>query len=176
MINKQHVGYSAAFSRRQFVTGVAAGSALLGLGFPVAVKSARSAAPELHGRSFNLDIGYKEVNFTGRNRLATTVNGSVPAPILRWREGDEVTLRVTNNLAHDSSIHWHGLILPAGMDGVPGISFGGIRPRRFIHLPVSRPPERHVLVSQPLGIPGADRDVWRHRYRAERPGPRSIRS
>lgn len=128
MINKQHVGYSAAFSRRQFVTGVAAGSALLGLGFPVAVKSARSAAPELHGRSFNLDIGYKEVNFTGRNRLATTVNGSVPAPILRWREGDEVTLRVTNNLAHDSSIHWHGLILPAGMDGVPGISFGGIRP------------------------------------------------
>ena len=57
-----------------------------------------------------------------------TVNGSLPAPMLRWREGDMVTLRVTNTLDEDASIHWHGIVLPANMDGVPGLSFGGIRP------------------------------------------------
>ena len=56
------------------------------------------------------------------------VNGSIPGPVLRWQEGDRVTLRVRNHLAHDTSIHWHGMILPAGMDGIPGISFDGIRP------------------------------------------------
>jgi len=75
-----------------------------------------------------LNIGYQPVNFTGKDRMATAVNGSVPAPILRWREGERVTLRVKNNLAKDSSLHWHGLILPAEMDGVPGLSFDGIKP------------------------------------------------
>ena len=56
------------------------------------------------------------------------MNGSVPAPTLRWREGDTVTLRVANTLDEDASIHWHGIILPANMDGVPGLSFHGIRP------------------------------------------------
>ncbi len=82
----------------------------------------------LRGKEFDLSIGYQPVNFTGRDRIATAVNGSVPAPVLRWREGDRVTLRVTNHLAHDSSIHWHGMILPSNMDGVPGLSFGGIKP------------------------------------------------
>lgn len=82
----------------------------------------------MSGTQFDLSIGYKPVNFTGRERQATAINGSVPAPILRWREGDRVTLRVTNHLAHDSSIHWHGIILPTGMDGVPGLSFAGIKP------------------------------------------------
>src|SRR5690606_36992915 len=59
---------------------------------------------------------------------ATLVNGSLPAPVLRWREGERVTLRVTNRLPYDSSIHWHGIILPFQMDGVPGLSFDGIRP------------------------------------------------
>jgi FtsP/CotA-like multicopper oxidase with cupredoxin domain len=59
----------------------------------------------LRGTQFDLNIGYNPVNFTGTERIATAVNGSVPAPILRWREGDKVTLRVTNQLAHDSSIH-----------------------------------------------------------------------
>jgi len=119
-------------SRRRFVTGATAGSALLGLGLstqsPYAAASIRQPLPSLRGLSFDIDIGYKTVNFTGRERPATTFNGSVPGPILRWREGDRVTLRVTNNLAHDSSIHWHGIILPANMDGVPGISFDGIKP------------------------------------------------
>jgi CopA family copper-resistance protein len=60
--------------------------------------------------------------------LATTINGSIPGPTLRWRLGDTVTLRVTNRLKVDSSIHWHGILLPYEMDGVPGISFKGIAP------------------------------------------------
>ncbi len=119
-------------SRRQFVTGVAAGSALLGLGLPgsssVANASTVSPVRTLRGKRFDLDIAYRTVNFTGKERTATAISGSVPGPILRWREGDRVTLRVSNHLAHDTSIHWHGLILPAEMDGVPGISFDGIKP------------------------------------------------
>ena len=68
------------------------------------------------------------MNFTGRERLATAINGSVPGPVLRWKQGESVTIRVTNQLAVDSSIHWHSMILPPGMDGVPNISFPGIRP------------------------------------------------
>jgi CopA family copper-resistance protein len=122
----------AAMSRRRFVTGAAAGSALLGLGLSTrssfAAASTRWPLPSLRGSNFDIDIAYKTVNYTGRERPATALNGSVPGPILRWREGDRVTLRVTNHLAHDSSIHWHGIILPANMDGVPGISFDGIKP------------------------------------------------
>ena len=125
-------GQSALMSRRRFVTGAAAGSALLGFGIsthsPYAAASTRQPLPSLSGSNFDIDIGYKTVNYTGRERPATAFNGSVPGPILRWREGDRVTLRVTNHLAHDSSIHWHGIILPANMDGVPGISFDGISP------------------------------------------------
>jgi len=68
------------------------------------------------------------MNFTGRPGVAVTVNGSVPAPTLRWKEGDTVTLRVANTLTEDASIHWHGVMLPANMDGVPGLSFHGIHP------------------------------------------------
>jgi CopA family copper-resistance protein len=68
------------------------------------------------------------VNFTGTPRMATTINGSIPAPTLYLREGDTVTIRVTNRLPVATSIHWHGIILPYQMDGVPGISFAGIAP------------------------------------------------
>lgn len=123
---------SPSMSRRRFVTGIAAGSAFLGLGLgstlSLASRSNRLGPAMLKGNQFDLTIGYQPVNFTGKARVATAVNGSVPAPILRWREGDRVTLRVKNNLAVDSSIHWHGLILPTEMDGVPGLSFGGIKP------------------------------------------------
>jgi CopA family copper-resistance protein len=82
----------------------------------------------LQGTQFDLAIGERSVNFGGTPRTATVVNGSLPAPTLRWREGDTVTIRVRNDLAEDTSIHWHGLVLPANMDGVPGLSFHGIRP------------------------------------------------
>lgn len=132
--HSQEVGLinSPSVSRRRFVTGVAAGGALLGLGLgstlALASSESRLGPTTLRGRQFDLNVGYQAVNFTGKNRMATTVNGSVPAPVLRWREGERVTLRVKNNLAEDSSIHWHGIILPTDMDGVPGLSFAGIKP------------------------------------------------
>jgi CopA family copper-resistance protein len=93
-----------------------------------AADTATGSAPVLTGTEFDLTIAQTPVNFTGAPRMATTINGSIPAPTLRWRQGDTVTLRVTNRLPVDTSIHWHGILLPYQMDGVPGISFEGIRP------------------------------------------------
>ena len=120
-----------ALSRRRFVTGAAAGGALLALGIDSSNGEDVPANPGpqfLTGNRFDLTISSQLVNFTGRKRVATAVNGTVPGPVLRWRQGQRVNLRVRNNLPVDSSIHWHGIVLPAGMDGVPGVSFGGIRP------------------------------------------------
>ena len=119
--------------RRTFVTGA------LGMGIAGAMPRpvfgaarppgpAAMRVPELRGTDFSLDIGRTPVNFTGRDAWANTVNGTLPAPLLRWREGDTVRLRVTNRLRQDTSLHWHGILLPANMDGVPGLSFHGIRP------------------------------------------------
>jgi CopA family copper-resistance protein len=90
---------------------------------------ARRDTGTLAGTEFALDLEETMVNVTGAPRLAHAVNRSIPAPVLRWREGDTVTLRVSNRLAGDhASIHWHGILLPANMDGVPGLSFNGIAP------------------------------------------------
>lgn len=118
----------SSLSRRRFVTGAAAGAALAGFGLPLRAAEVNPRPKVLTGNNFDLSIGYQAVNFTGAARTATAVNGSVPAPILRWKEGERVRLNVTNHLAHDSSIHWHGIILPTDMDGVPGLSFAGIKP------------------------------------------------
>lgn len=119
-------------SRRRFITGMTMGSAAVGLGLGSGLSLGnnikRTPPLVLAGQQFDLNIGYQTVNITGRERMATTVNGSLPAPTLRWKEGDTVTLKVKNNLAHNSSIHWHGMILPSNMDGVPGLSFAGIKP------------------------------------------------
>ena len=123
----RHVG----LSRRTFLEGLAAGGVSAGLGawgWPRSTLANGLQAPELRGTLFDLTIGAHPVNFTGKPGIATLVNGSLPAPVLRWREGDTVTLRVRNELAQDTSIHWHGLLLPANMDGVPGLSFHGIAP------------------------------------------------
>jgi CopA family copper-resistance protein len=93
-----------------------------------AADTATGTAPELRGTEFALEVSEVPVNFTGAPRMATAINGSIPAPTLRWREGDEVTIRVANRLREATSIHWHGIILPYQMDGVPGISFAGIAP------------------------------------------------
>lgn len=120
-------------SRRTFVKGLAVGGAAAGLGlWPApawAQVGGRQATRELTGTSFDLRIGETAMNFTGQPRTALTVNGSIPAPTLRWREGDDIELRVANGLTgEDTSIHWHGILLPANMDGVPGLSFHGIQP------------------------------------------------
>jgi CopA family copper-resistance protein len=82
----------------------------------------------LSGRQVDLVIGSLAFNVTGKARMATAVNGSVPAPILRLTEGDTATINVTNRLSVPSSIHWHGIRLPADQDGVPGLTFRGIKP------------------------------------------------
>lgn len=125
----------AASSRRRFLQGLAAGGAVAGLGlWPRASWALQAPAQPgvLAGTEFDLSIGETPMNFTGRTRAAITVNGSLPAPILRWKQGTTVNLRVRNVLpegsvhGHMASIHWHGILLPANMDGVPGLSFDGI--------------------------------------------------
>ncbi|HKZ09142.1 MAG TPA: copper resistance system multicopper oxidase [Rhodanobacteraceae bacterium] len=119
------------FSRRRFVQGLALGGAAAALGAwpkPSWASTAPGQPNVLSGTEFNLEIGATPANFTGHPTVAHTINGQLPAPILRWREGTTVTLRVTNRLPVQSSIHWHGIIVPADMDGVPGISFPGIAP------------------------------------------------
>ena len=118
-------------TRRTFVKGLAAGGTLAALTpwldiAPSALAAPKRGAPVLSGDEFDLVIEEQPVNFTGKPRVATMINGSIPAPTLRWRLGDTVTLRVTNRLRETTSIHWHGIILPFEMDGVPGISFPGI--------------------------------------------------
>ncbi|MBO0493717.1 copper resistance system multicopper oxidase [Pseudomonas sp. Marseille-Q1929] len=116
-------------SRRTFVKGLAVGGLLGGLGLwrsPVWALTSPGQPTVLAGSEFDLFIDQTPVNLTGRHRTALTINGSLPGPLLRWREGDTVTLRVKNHLAEPTSIHWHGILLPSTMDGVPGLSFKGI--------------------------------------------------
>lgn len=117
------------FTRRRFVQGVAGAAALGALGsWPGRLLAESGSRYELSGTEFDLEIAELPVNFTGHTSVATAVNGQVPAPLLRIREGDTVTIRVTNRLSEPTAVHWHGLILPTGMDGVPGISYPGIAP------------------------------------------------
>ena len=114
--------------RRRLIRGLAAVASGGGL-IPRTWAAVGSNPPqELRGTEFDLVIAPTLVNVTGVQRVATTVNGMVPGPVLHWREGDTVTLRVTNRLPVPTSIHWHGILLPAEMDGVPGLSFPGIAP------------------------------------------------
>ncbi|MCC7043186.1 MAG: copper resistance system multicopper oxidase [Acidobacteria bacterium] len=118
-------------SRRTFVKGLVAGAAAASVGWrprDAYAQAARVDQAVLSGSAFDLRIGEVAANITGRARMALTINGSLPGPVLRWTEGDTVTLRVANALDNDTSIHWHGILLPANMDGVPGLSFRGIHP------------------------------------------------
>ena len=136
MVHLHLMGQSMPFpdtNRRRFVQGLAAGGIVTGLGAWPAVTHAATSGPVLRSSDLHLRIGEQPVNFTGKARTAVTVNGRLPAPEIRWREGDTVTVRVDNLLPRGSlfgdstSIHWHGILLPANMDGVPGMSFDGIR-------------------------------------------------
>jgi CopA family copper-resistance protein len=116
-------------NRRRFVEGLALGAGLVAIGPTAGYANERTnGPPTLRGDRFDLLVGTTPVNITGRQRTATTVNGSIPGPILRVREGDTVTFNVTNRLSEHTSIHWHGILLPNAMDGVPGLTFRGIKP------------------------------------------------
>ena len=118
-------------SRRVFVKGLAVASVVATTGINLQAKGVQKKFDKgdvLSGKVFNLSIGYTAVNVTGTPTIATTINGKLHAPTLKWKEGDNITINVTNNLNEDTSIHWHGIIIPTHMDGVPGISFDGIKP------------------------------------------------
>ena len=117
------------FSRRLFLQG----AALTGLSslLPAWARSAsdgNTGLSQATATEFNLSIGRFPVHIDGRAGEAVGVNGTLPAPLIRFREGDEITLNVTNTLDEDTSVHWHGLLVPFQMDGVPGVTFPGIRP------------------------------------------------
>ena len=121
--------------RRGLLRGAVAGGGLLGLQglMPAWAQTGsqglRADLPTLTGPNIDLTIGQSPFTVNGRTATATTINGTLPAPLLRLREGQNVRLAVHNQLEEDTSIHWHGILLPFQMDGVPGISFPGIKPR-----------------------------------------------
>ncbi len=82
----------------------------------------------LSGDVIDLTISEQLFHLDGRTASAITINGTIPGPVIRLKEGQQATLRVTNRLGESTSIHWHGLLLPPAMDGVPGVSFAGIEP------------------------------------------------
>jgi CopA family copper-resistance protein len=119
--------------RRQLLSaGLLAGC---GIAFPGLVPAwARSESPglipeipALRGEDIALEVGHSRITVDGRTGHAVSINGTIPAPLIRLREGQNVRVAVTNTLNEDTSIHWHGVLLPFHMDGVPGISFPGIR-------------------------------------------------
>ncbi|NBC36423.1 multicopper oxidase domain-containing protein [Novosphingobium sp. FSY-8] len=127
-----------AVSRRALLCGSAVG--LAGLAHAPSAQSApmRATAPRtppvLSGEDITLTIGHGAIRIDGRPARAVTINGGVPGPTLRLRQGQSLRLTVVNDLDEESSIHWHGLLLPFHMDGVPGVSFPGIPPRgRFTY-------------------------------------------
>lgn len=117
-------------NRRRFVQGLALAGGVGGWGLRAGFSAAAttSGPQSLFGQTFDLVVDETPVNITGRARIANTVNGTQPGPILYWREGDALTINVANRLKVPTSIHWHGLRVPAEMDGVPGLSFRGIMP------------------------------------------------
>jgi CopA family copper-resistance protein len=123
------------FERRALLRAGAAGATGLGLArlFPAWAQSGTpglaAEAPMLSGEEIRLKVAHSAFAVGGRSGHALTLNGVLPAPLIRLREGQKVRIHVENGLDEDTSIHWHGLIVPFEMDGVPGISFPGIRPR-----------------------------------------------
>ncbi|MES2902766.1 MAG: copper resistance system multicopper oxidase [Pseudomonadota bacterium] len=123
-----------ALPRRQFLRAAALGGAGAGLATlpawaqPVSRGLVRPL-PTVSGTDIALTIGKVAVRVDGKVSRAVGVNGTVPAPLVRLKEGQKVRLRVNNTLDEESSIHWHGLLVPFAMDGVPGVSFPGIMPR-----------------------------------------------
>ncbi|MEZ5894536.1 MAG: copper resistance system multicopper oxidase, partial [Parvularculaceae bacterium] len=122
MLTRRHLLYSATAG------GFYAGASGLMPAWAQHAHDALKRPAALTGPNFDLTIGHTKVAIDGRGSHAVTVNGSLPAPLLRFREGERVTMRVSNTLDEDTSLHWHGLLVPFQMDGVPGVTFPGIKP------------------------------------------------
>ena len=122
MLNRRHMLQTV------LGTGAAWGASSLLPAWAKSSSNGNLGVPSLSGTRFDLEIGQFPVRLNGKVGMATGINGTLPGPLLRLREGDDVTMNVTNRLAEDTSIHWHGLLVPFHMDGVPGVSFPGIKP------------------------------------------------
>ena len=128
-MNRHETSEGRSLSRRRFVQGLVAGGVIASFDlwrWPAFAARGLGELAVLTGSHFDLLISETSANFTGRDSVATVINGSIPGPLLKWREGDTVTITVTNRLKVPTSIHWHGVRSPADMDGVPGLSFPGI--------------------------------------------------
>ncbi|MDH2135147.1 copper resistance system multicopper oxidase [Sphingobium yanoikuyae] len=125
----------STLDRRSFLRGVgfAGGTAALAAWLPAWAQPVSEGLtvpiPTVSGTDITLKIARQTMTIDGRQSAAIGINGTVPAPLIRLREGQTVRLNVINDLDEDSSIHWHGLLVPAQHDGVPGVSFPGIKPR-----------------------------------------------
>ena len=124
---------SSRISRRQLLKSAEAVAMLAALerlapAYAGTQTSVAGQPSELSGSTIDLVIAETHFRVDDKAVMAVTINGSVPGPLLRLREGENVTLLVTNRLKEVSSIHWHGILLPPEMDGVPGVSFAGIKP------------------------------------------------
>ncbi|MBN8845632.1 MAG: copper resistance system multicopper oxidase [Sphingomonadales bacterium] len=121
--------------RRRFVSGALGGgtAAALAAWFPAWAQPVSpgllSQLPTVSGEDITLRIARQTMRVDGKVSRAIGINGTVPGPLIRLKEGQKAKLTVVNDLDEESSIHWHGLILPFHMDGVPGVSFPGIKPR-----------------------------------------------
>ncbi|OAN63550.1 copper resistance system multicopper oxidase [Sphingomonas sp. TDK1] len=109
--------------------GLAGGTAALAAWMPAWAQPVSQGLPTVSGDDITLRIAWQMMTIDGHRSLAIGINGTVPAPLIRLREGQKVRLNVINDLDEDSSVHWHGLLVPPEHDGVPGISFPGIKPR-----------------------------------------------
>lgn len=127
--------HSLDLDRRSLLRGgaLSGGTAALAAWLPAwaqPVSAGLRASPQtLSGPEIELKVATSALQIDGRTARAVTMNGTVPAPLLRLREGQTVRIRVVNDLDEETSLHWHGLIVPFQMDGVPGVSFPGIKPR-----------------------------------------------
>lgn len=151
MMNRRHLLFSAA--------GAGAVSGLGGF-VPAWARSADQGnlgIPTLSGTTYDLTVGEFPVRINGRAAMAMGVNGTIPSPLIRFTEGEEITLNVTNNLKQMTSLHWHGLLVPFEMDGVPGVTFPGIKPGETFQYKYAVPQNgtywyhSHSGMQEPLG-------------------------
>ena len=124
---------------------------------PVFAETGYRTPPTLTGNHFELTVDRLPVNFTGKRRSGIAVNGSIAGPTLRWREGDVVTVAVTNKLKTPTSIHWHGVRVAVGDGWRSGAELRGHHAGRAVRLSHSGGAERDLLVSQPQRGTGTDR-------------------
>src|SRR3569623_3406323 len=142
-----HTRRPRGISRRRMLQimaalGLTAGWRGLTPGYAASPAGLSNAAP-VSGETIDLVIAKTRLAVAGRAAAVTSGNGSVPGPLLRLREGERARIRVTNQLDEDTSLHWHGVRVPPDMDGVPGLSFAGIKPgarlRRSAYTSTRRP-------------------------------------